>query len=36
MSLLEGSRAFSSTVAALAAGPTITLSWGVGQQVGAG
>ncbi|PRW58731.1 ultraviolet-B receptor UVR8 isoform B [Chlorella sorokiniana] len=32
ISLLEGSRAFSAAVAAQAAGPTVTLSWGVGQQ----
>ena len=33
VTLLEASRAFSSAAAALAAGPTVTLSWGVGQQV---
>lgn len=33
VTLLEGSRAFSTAVAALATGPTVTLSWGVGQQV---
>ncbi len=32
VTLLEGSRQFSATVAALA-GPTVTLSWGIGQQV---